>query len=95
MLFTTTGLGGKASLDFDTPLAGRGLQVVEVLLWLAAIAVLVVDQRRRPDTPPAPEESLEPEPSEPAPSLIALAGGHRKPRRVSVPDTGDEDELWE
>lgn len=94
MLFTSTDQGGKSSLHFDTPLAGRGLEVLEVGLWLAAVAALVVDRRRRPDRPPPPEEVLEPEPSEPAPSRSGVAVGHRKPRRVTVPDTGDDDELW-
>lgn len=94
MLFSSTGTGGKASLNYETPITGRGLQVLEVLLWLSAIAALLFDLGRRPDIPPAPEEALEPEPSEELPSLIGVAGGHRKPRRVTVPDTGDEDELW-
>jgi hypothetical protein len=96
MLFTTKGPGGKASLVFVTPLAGRALEVVEVALWLAALSLLVGDRRRwRREKRPPSDQAPEPVPTpDPSPSVFAGVVGHRKPRRVTVPDTGDDDEFW-
>jgi GT2 family glycosyltransferase len=95
MLFTAPQPGGKASLHFVTPIAGRGLLVLEAALWLAAMAALVADRRgRRGAAAPPPEAPVAAALSEPGLPLFVGVGSHRRPRRVTVPDTGDDDELW-
>jgi hypothetical protein len=32
--------------------------------------------------------------ADPALPMFVGVGSHRRPRRVTVPDTGDDDELW-
>jgi hypothetical protein len=96
------GSGGPASLHFVTPLAGRGLQVFEVALWLVAAAALVDDRRRRraarasglAELPAGGSPALVPDEPRPAADVSGGLGGHRRPRRVTVPDTGEDDELW-
>jgi hypothetical protein len=94
MLFSTTD-AGKGSLHFVAPLGGQALKVLEFALWLAAVAVLVADRRRRGHRDePTPEVAALPEPASLEPLLHGgIALGHRKPR-VTVPDTGDDSELW-
>ncbi|HEX3541975.1 MAG TPA: glycosyltransferase [Acidimicrobiales bacterium] len=95
MLFSTT-QGGKGNLSFATPVAARALKVLEMALWLAAGALLIADFRRRRGAAPRPVAggpSVEPE-VEPELVGAAVAGSHRRPRRVTVPDTGDDDEWW-
>jgi GT2 family glycosyltransferase len=96
MLFTAPPQGGKASLHFVTPIAARGLLVLEVALWLAAVAALVADRRGRRGTPAPPAEvaTAVDALADPALPMFVGVGSHRRPRRVTVPDTGDDDELW-
>lgn len=94
--------GGKASLHFVTPIAGRGLLVLEVALWLVAIGALIGDRRRRRasrasggvEPSRGDAAGLAPDEAPLALDLSGGVGGHRRPRRVTVPDTGDGDELW-
>lgn len=94
MLFTT-GPAGKGTLHFVPPLAGQGLKLLEVLLWIAAVAAVVSDRqrRRRDGKPTADRAALSDQAIAPAPSYGGVAP-HRRPRRVTVPDTGDDDEMW-
>jgi GT2 family glycosyltransferase len=97
MLFSAGSQGGNASLHYDTPLVGRLLQVLEMALWLAGLALLFGDRHRRRRalgggrppvvTAPAPTEE------EPA-RLVVGANGHRRPRRVTVPAGDDDDQMW-
>jgi hypothetical protein len=98
MLFTAPAQGGKSSLHYDTPITGRALLLLEAALWVAAVAILLSDRRRRsggngepsttaPVPSPVPTESL----VEP---VVVGIGTHRKPRRVTVPATEDEEEFW-
>jgi len=94
MLFTT-GPAGKARFHFVPSVAGQGMKLLEVGLWIAAVAALVADRRRRRRDrgPSAARVPL----SEPAPQPEPMRVGaapHRRPRRVTVPDTGDDDEMW-
>ncbi|MDQ6615142.1 MAG: hypothetical protein M3083_10425, partial [Actinomycetota bacterium] len=97
MLFTAPKSGGRASLHFVTPIAGRGLLVLEVALWFGAVAALVADRRRRRGAPGGPGDqppaSTEPVTEPPLPLLVGAAS-HRRARRVTVPDTGGDDEMW-
>jgi len=98
MLFTAPSQGGKTSLHYDTPITGRGLSLLEVALWLVAVAILLSERRRRwggdgepSTTAPVPS----PDPTEPVvePVIVGI-GTHRKPRRVTVPAIGDDEEFW-
>ncbi len=94
MLFSTTD-AGKGSLHFVAPLGGQALKVLEFALWLAAVAVVVADHRRRGGRHEVTPEAAAP--PEPAASLDPLLHGitlGRRKARVTVPDTSDDDELW-
>jgi GT2 family glycosyltransferase len=96
MLFTTPPNGGPGALHFVTPAASHGLSILEMGLWLAAVAALIVDHNRRRGrpaltaSPAAPTEAVSP----PWAAEVVGSGSHRRPRRVTVPDTGDDDEMW-
>jgi GT2 family glycosyltransferase len=93
MLFTTP-QGGKASLHFATPLVGRSLLLLEAALWLVAVVALVGDRRRRGTgaAPPGGAATTAAQPVVEPPFPVVV--GPRKHRRVTVPDTGDDDEMW-
>jgi hypothetical protein len=96
MLFTTPPEGGNATLRYATPLATHGLSVLQALLWLAAVAALIADRNRRRgiQAPPPAAPPLPSRPETPPPDPLSVGPDtHRRPRRVTVPDTGD-DGLW-
>jgi GT2 family glycosyltransferase len=98
MVFSAPAPGGRATLHFTTPILGRGLLVLEVAVWLAALGALVADRRRHRDALGAHGNSagsgaVEALTASELPLDVGL-GGHRRPRRVTVPDTGDDDEMW-
>jgi hypothetical protein len=88
-----TGPAGNGTLHFVPSLAGQGLKVLEVGLWLAAVAALVTDRNRRRRDRGAIGERATSSVAAPPPPLLGAAP-HRRPRRVTVPDTGDDDEMW-
>jgi hypothetical protein len=95
MLFNAPSVGGTASLRYDTPPATRGLLVLEVALWLAAIGALVADWRRRAASGRASSEAAPEEPrADVNRPLTAGVSGARRPRAVTVPAIDEEDEMW-
>jgi hypothetical protein len=96
MLFTTPA-GGNASLHYDTPFLARVILVFEMGLWLVALAFVLADRRRRRGLPGAADAEV-PLPadadSEPALPVPVGAAGARRHRKVTVPDTGDDSEMW-